>query len=152
VGGYPSAVDFEGFEAQYIRVTQPGTNVEFALAEVEVSPVKAVAPTVGAITVASTPEGAVQSSGDGAFRTATAPKSTLVSLSAKTTGTPEPGLKWQFRSNDSEEWGDIEDETGDEHAGDRGGGDVAPGGPRIARESGVQWLHAPTIVRLGPWS
>ena len=114
VGGYPSAVDFEGFEAQYIRVTQPGTNVEFALAEVEVSPVKAVAPTVGAITVASTPEGAVQSSGDGAFRTATAPKSTLVSLSAKTTGTPEPGLKWQFRSNDSEEWGDIEDETGDE--------------------------------------
>ena len=114
VGGYPSAVDFEGFEAQYIRVTQPGTNVEFALAEVEVSPVKAVAPTVDAITVASTPEGAVQSSGDGAFRTATAPKSTLVSLSAKTTGTPEPGLKWQFRSNDSEEWGDIEDETGDE--------------------------------------
>ena len=67
-----------------------------------------------------------------------------------------PGSRRAPRHEGGDDAGDEpglgDDEAGDEHAGDRGGGDVAPGGPRVARESGVQWLHAPTIVRLGPWS
>ena len=35
VGGRPSAVDFEGFDARFIRVIQPTEFGEFALAEVE---------------------------------------------------------------------------------------------------------------------
>ena len=67
-------------------------------------------------------------------------------------GGGRPAPRHEGGDNAGDEPGLGDDEAGDEHAGERGGGDVAPGGPRVARESGVQWLHALRIVRLGPWS
>ena len=73
VGGRPSAVDFEGFDARFIRVIQPTEFGEFALAEVEAfaaaaptpEPDDQEPPVIKPLTVTVNPAEDAQISGDG---------------------------------------------------------------------------------------
>ena len=123
VGGRPSAIDFEGFEARYIRVLQPTTHGEFALAEVEAFAAagaqpdpedKPVAPTIEPLSVSASPADNAQITGDGAFRTVTAKNGTKVTIRATVTGTPEPILAWHIKKEGTESWESLDNENGNE--------------------------------------
>ena len=122
VGGRPSAVDFEGFDARFIRVIQPTEFGEFALAEVEAfaaatptpDPDDQEPPVIKPLTVTANPAEDAQISGDGAFRTVTAKEGTQVTIKAEATGTPTPTLIWQIKREGSDSWSIVEDENGPE--------------------------------------
>ena len=122
VGGRPSAVDFEGFDARFIRVIQPTEFGEFALAEVEAfaaaaptpDPDEQEPPVIKPLTVTANPAEDAQISGDGAFRTVTGKEGTQVTIKAEATGTPTPTLFWQIKREGSDSWSIVEDENGPE--------------------------------------
>ena len=122
VGARPSAVDFEGFDARFIRVIQPTEFGEFALAEVEAfaaatptpEPDDQEPPVIKPLTVSANPAEDAQISGDGAFRTVTAKEGTQVTIKAEATGTPTPTLFWQIKREGSDSWSIVEDENGPE--------------------------------------
>ena len=122
VGGRPSAVDFEGFDARFIRVIQPTEFGEFALAEVEAfaaaaptpDPDEQEPPVIKPLTVTANPAEDAQISGDGAFRTVTGKEGTQVTIKAEVTGTPTPTLFWQIKREGSDSWSIVEDENGPE--------------------------------------
>ncbi|MCD4548936.1 alpha-L-fucosidase [Schaalia sp. lx-260] len=108
VGGYPSTVDFGGFEARYIRVILPGREA-LALAEVEVyGKATQEAPEIAPIQVTSDTDEGFSSDGDGQSRTVTARVGTRVTATTQVIGTPEPTLQWQRLDAGSEEWTAIE--------------------------------------------
>ena len=119
VGGRPSAVDFEGFEARYIRVLQPTEYGEFALAEVEAfaaqtpdpDPGEQEAPVIQPLMVSASPAEDAQISGDGAFRTVTAKEGTQVTIKAEVSGKPMPTLLWQIKRPGSESWAILDNEN-----------------------------------------
>ena len=123
VGARPSAIDFEGFEARYIRVLQPTSHGEFALAEVEAFAAagtepdpedKPVAPTIEPLSVSASPAEDAQITGDGAFRTVTAKNGTKVTIRATVTGMPEPILAWHIKKEGTESWENLDNENGNE--------------------------------------
>ena len=122
VGGRPSAVDFEGFDARFIRVIQPTEFGEFALAEVEAfaapaptpDPDDQEPPVIKPLTVTANPAEDAQISGDGAFRTVTAKEGTQVTIKAEATGKPAPTLFWQIKRQGSDSWAIVEEENGPE--------------------------------------
>lgn len=122
VGGRPSAVDFEGFDARFIRVIQPTEFGEFALAEVEAfaaaaptpDPDDQEPPVIKPLTVTANPAEDAQISGDGAFRTVTAKEGTQVTIKAEASGKPAPTLFWQIKREGSDSWAIVEDENGPE--------------------------------------
>ena len=122
VGGRPSAVDFEGFDARFIRVIQPTEFGEFALAEVEAfaaaaptpDPDEQEPPVIKPLKVTANPAEDAQISGDGAFRTVTGKEGTQVTIKAEATGTPTPTLFWQIKREGSDSWSIVEDENGPE--------------------------------------
>ena len=122
VGGRPSAVDFEGFDARFIRVIQPTEFGEFALAEVEAfaaaaptpDPDDQEPPVIKPLTVTANPAEDAQISGDGAFRTVTAKEGTQVTIKAEASGKPAPTLFWQIKREGSDSWAIVEEENGPE--------------------------------------
>lgn len=115
VGGFPSTVSFDGFEARYVRVILPGDSKELALAEVEVfgeEIVTTVAPTVSAIKITADDMDGVSMAGDGQSRTVTAPEGKVLDLSVEVTGTPEPELQWLKKAADSGEWEELAEQKG----------------------------------------
>ena len=112
VGGYPSRVDFDGFEARYVRVIQPGTYRPLALAEVEVFAKKApvgVAPTVSAIEAEPLDEGDFSMAGDAQSRTITTTEGMFLQLKADVAGDPEPEVKWMVKKAGQNEWTPLEE-------------------------------------------
>ena len=122
VGGRPSAVDFEGFDARFIRVIQPTEFGEFALAEVEAFAAAATTPDPGdqeppvikPLTVTANPAEDAQISGDGAFRTVTAKEGTQVTIKVEASGKPTPTLFWQIKREGTDSWAIVEEENGPE--------------------------------------
>lgn len=123
VGGRPTAVDFKGADARYIRVLQPTSLGEFALAEVEAFAAqgsdpdpedKPVAPEIRPLAVTANPAKDAQINGDGAFRTVTAKKGTQVTIKATVSGKPDPTLSWQIKRKGSDSWETLDKEKGAE--------------------------------------
>ena len=115
VGGFPSSVDFGGFQARYVRVILPGPYTQLALAEVEVFGEKIVngeAPHISPISIESDDMDKVEIAGDDQFRTITAPEGTILDLTADVTGDPAPDLQWQIKEKGLNQWVELDGDTG----------------------------------------
>ena len=115
VGGFPSSVDFGGFQARHVRVILPGPYTQLALAEVQVFGEKIVtgkAPHISPISIESDDMDKVEVAGNDQFRTVTAPENTILDLTADVTGDPAPDLQWQIKEKGLNQWVDLDDETG----------------------------------------
>lgn len=98
VGGYPSAVNLEGFPARYLRVVLPGADKELALAEVEAfGELPALAPTVGKLNISGDPVDAVEPIISDRPSSKARLGATL-RLGVEATGRPEPEIRWQKTS------------------------------------------------------
>ena len=115
VGGFPSNVDFDGFQARHVRVILPGPFTQLALAEVEVFGEKIVtgeAPRISPISIQSDDMDKVEIAGDDQFRTITAPEGTTLDLTANVTGDPAPDLQWQIKEKALNQWVNLDGQTG----------------------------------------
>lgn len=115
VGGFPSSVDFGGFQARHVRVILPGPFTQLALAEVEVFGEKIVTgetPHISPISIESDDMDKVEIAGDDQFRTITAPEGTILDLTADVTSDPTPDLQWQIKEKGLNQWVDLDGETG----------------------------------------
>lgn len=115
VGGFPSSVDFGGFQARHVRVILPGPYTQLALAEVQVFGEKIVtgkAPHISPISIESDDMDKVEVAGNDQLRTVTAPENTILDLTADVTGDPAPDLQWQIKEKGLNQWVDLDDETG----------------------------------------
>ncbi|QYB15678.1 galactose-binding domain-containing protein [Schaalia turicensis] len=115
VGGFPSSVDFGGFQARHVRVILPGPYTQLALAEVEVFGEKIVngeAPHISPISIESDDMDKVEIAGDDQFRTITAPEGTTLNLAADVTGDPAPDLQWQIKEKGLDQWVNLDGDTG----------------------------------------
>lgn len=115
VGGFPSNVDFGGFQARHVRVILPGPYTQLALAEVQVFGEKIVtgkAPHISPISIESDDMDKVEVAGNDQFRTVTAPENTILDLTADVTGDPAPDLQWQIKEKGLNQWVNLDDETG----------------------------------------
>lgn len=114
VGGFPSSVDFGGFQARYVRVILPGPFTQLALAEVEVFGEKIVAeksPHISPISIESDDMDKVEIAGDDQFRTVTAPENTILDLTADVKGNPAPDLQWQIKEKGLNQWVNLDGDT-----------------------------------------
>lgn len=115
VGGFPSSVDFGGFQARHVRVILPGPFTQLALAEVQVFGEKIVtgeAPHISPISIESDDMDKVEIAGNDQFRTVTAPENTILDLTADVKGNPAPDLQWQIKEKGLNQWVDLDGETG----------------------------------------
>lgn len=116
VGGYPSTVSFDNFEARYITVVLPGRGTPLSLAEVEVFGKPAVeAPTFSPIQASGRPAEHFSSAGDGQSRTITARVGTEITLETSIGGAPAPTVEWQRARSGGNQWETIENATGNQY-------------------------------------
>lgn len=101
---FPTSLNFDGYQARYIRVMLPGQWKELNLAEVEVYK-QNTAPTA-VISAVADPEEGFSVSGD----QLNAVPGSILTFTAETTGFPVPTLQWQT-SPDGQTWNDVEGQT-----------------------------------------
>ena len=101
---FPTSLNFDGYQARYIRVMLPGNWKELNLAEVEVYG-QNTAPTA-VISAVADPEEGFSVSGD----QLNAVPGSILTFTAETTGFPVPTLQWQT-SPDGQTWNDVEGQT-----------------------------------------
>ena len=101
---FPTSLNFDGYQARYIRVMLPGNWKELNLAEVEVYG-QNTAPTA-VISAVADPEEGFSVSGD----QLNAVPGSILTFTAKTSGFPAPKLQWQT-SADGQTWNDVEGQT-----------------------------------------